>query len=45
VFVQISGLRDAWKRWRWVLFVTGTIFAAIITRWFVMGFFTLSPGD
>ena len=45
VFVQISELRDAWKRWRWVLFVTGTIFAAIITRWFVMGFFTLSPGD
>jgi hypothetical protein len=45
VFVQISGLRDAWKRWRWVLFVIGTIFAAIITRWFVIGFFTLSPGD
>ncbi len=45
VFVQISGLRDVWQRWRWVLFVIGTIFAAIITRWFAMGFFTLPHGD
>ena len=40
VFVQISGLREVWRQWRWVLFVIGTIFAAIITRWFDMGFFT-----
>ncbi len=40
VFVQISGLRAVWQRWRWVLFVIGTTFAAIITRWFAIGFFT-----
>jgi hypothetical protein len=40
VFVQISGLREVWQKWRWVLFVVGTTFAAIITRWFAMGFFS-----
>lgn len=39
VFVQISGLRVVWQRWRWVLFVIGTTFAAVITRWFAIGFF------
>jgi hypothetical protein len=43
VFVQISGLRDVWHRWRWVLWLIGTVFAAIITRFFAMGFFT-PPG-
>jgi hypothetical protein len=40
VFVQISGLREAWHKWRWVLWLIGTTFAAIITRFFAMGFFT-----
>lgn len=44
VFVQVSGLRDVWRRWRWVLFVVGTVFAAIITRWFALGFFAPSRG-
>jgi hypothetical protein len=39
VFVQISGLRVVWQRWRWVLFVIGTTFAAVITRWFAIAFF------
>ena len=39
VFVQISGFREVWRRWRWILFVIGMIFAAIITRWFALGFF------
>jgi len=39
VFVQISGFREVWRRWRWILFVIGTMFAAIITRWFALGFF------
>jgi hypothetical protein len=40
VFVQISGLREVWQKWRSVLFVVGTTFAAIITRWSAIGFFT-----
>jgi hypothetical protein len=37
--VQLSGLREAWRGLRWVLFLIGLIFAAIITRWLAMGFF------
>jgi len=32
VFVQASGFREIWQRMRWVLFVIGTLVAAIITR-------------
>ena len=39
VFVQISRLRQGWKAWRWALFVIGTAFAAVLTRWFAIGFF------
>jgi hypothetical protein len=44
VFVQMSGFRDAWQKWRWVLFIIGTTFAAIITRWFAITFFRPSGG-
>ena len=40
VFVQVSGFRQSWHRWRWVLFLVGMAFAAVITRWFAIGFFT-----
>jgi hypothetical protein len=43
VFVQLSGLRETWRRVRWFLFLIGLSFAAIITRWFAMGFFTRPP--
>ena len=39
VFVQVSGLQEVWHRWRWILWLIGTTFAAIITRFFAMGFF------
>ena len=39
VFVQASGFREVWQRSRWVLFVIGTTFAAIITRFMAMGMF------
>lgn len=41
VFVQASGFRETWKRARWVLFTIGTLFAAIIARFFAMGMFLL----
>jgi len=34
--VQYSGLRSAWLRWRWVLWVIGTAFAAAWT-WICLG--------
>ena len=39
VFVQMSMLREAWVRWRWVLFAVGTTTAAVVTRFFSMGAF------
>ncbi len=32
LFVQLSSLRDAWLRSRWVLFLVGTAFAANLAR-------------
>ena len=42
VFAQASGFREIWRRYRKVLFVIGTLFAAIITRFIAMGTF---PGN
>lgn len=42
IFAQASGFREIWKRYRIVLFVIGTLFAAIITRFIAMGMF---PGN
>ena len=42
VFVQMSGFRDVWERTRWVLFIIGTTFAAIITRFVAVGMFRLT---
>jgi len=36
VFAQASGFREIWRRYRKVLFVIGTLFAAIITRFIAM---------
>jgi hypothetical protein len=44
VFVQLSAVRHAWLRWRWVLFVIGTATAVIMTRFFVMGAFSTWRG-
>ena len=37
-FVQLSGFRQSWSHWRWVLLLVGTAVAAIITRFVVMAF-------
>ena len=34
--VQLSGFRDQWKRWRWLLWVVGTLFAAVLTLYWMM---------
>jgi len=40
VFAQMSGLRDTWLRYRWVLFAIGLVFASIITRFVAQSMFT-----
>ena len=39
VFVQFSSYRDTWRKNRWILFVVGVLFAAILTRFWSMGMF------
>jgi len=39
IFAQASGFRELWQRCRKLLFVIGTLFAAIITRFIAMGMF------
>jgi hypothetical protein len=36
VFVQFSGVRGEWRRLRWILLLTGTAFAAVITHFMSM---------
>ncbi len=42
IFAQMSDFRDAWRRLRWIVFMVGTLFAAIITRFIAMGLFQKS---
>ena len=35
IAIQHSGVRDTWLRWRWVVFLVGTLFASVITYFFV----------
>ena len=39
VFIQNAGFRHARQRVRWVLFAIGMVFAAIVTRFMMMGIF------
>jgi hypothetical protein len=42
VFAQITGYRELWRRYRWALFAIGTIFAAVLTRFFALSMFQSS---
>ena len=37
VFAQLSGFRGGWLRARWLLLALGTAFAAVLTRFCVLG--------
>ena len=39
IFAQASGFRELWQRYRKILFVIGTLVAAILTRFIAMGMF------
>jgi len=40
VVAQYSGFVATWKRYRWVLFAVGVVFASIIARFFAAGMFS-----
>jgi|SRR6185295_2331586 hypothetical protein len=40
VVAQYSGFHAQWKRYRWLLFAVGMIFAGIIARFFAAGMFS-----
>ena len=40
IFAQWSSYRETWLRYRWLLFVVGLLFAAILTRFFSMAMFS-----
>lgn len=39
IFIQLSGFRETWPRFRWILLLIGTLFASIITRFISKGAF------
>ena len=43
LFAQISGYRENWRKYRWILLLIGILFAGIITRVVAMGLFQNQP--
>jgi hypothetical protein len=39
VFAQMSSLRDSWLRYRWVVFLIGLAFAAVLTHFWSLAMF------
>jgi hypothetical protein len=39
IFASASGYREQWWKNRWIVFTIGVLFAAILTRFFALGFF------
>jgi hypothetical protein len=37
LFVQFSGLRAAWVRWRWTILAIGIVFSAVIAHFLMLG--------
>ncbi len=40
ILAQLSGYRDKWRRYRWIVFAIGVLFAGVITRFWAMGLFS-----
>jgi hypothetical protein len=40
ILAQLSGYRDKWRRYRWIVFAVGVLFAGVITRFWAMGLFS-----
>ncbi len=44
IFAQMSGFRDLWRKYRWILLAVGVLFAGIITHFFALGMFQARAG-
>lgn len=42
IFAQTTSYGETWRKFRWALFVLGTLFAAVITRFIALGMFQSS---
>jgi hypothetical protein len=42
-FAQASGYRETWRKYRWVLFAIGLLFAGTITRFWAFAMFAFPP--
>jgi hypothetical protein len=40
IFAQSSGFRETWRKYRWVLFAIGLLFAGVLTRFWVAAMFS-----
>ena len=40
IFAQASGYRETWRKYRWVLFAIGLLFAGVLTRFWAAGLFS-----
>ena len=45
LFAQLSGFQPGWRKYRWILLVTGILFAGAITRFFAMALFASSSSS
>ena len=43
LFVQFSGARDSWPRWRWSVLAVGIAFGAALTHFWTLAILTGSP--
>lgn len=39
IFAQVSGFREMWQRYRWILFLIGIAFAGTLTRFWALAIF------
>ena len=42
IFAQASGYRETWRKYRWVLFAIGLLFAGVLTWFWAAGLFSSS---
>ena len=40
VFAQLSGFREPWRKYRWVVLVIGLLFSGVITRFWALAMFS-----
>jgi len=40
VFAQLSGFREPWRKYRWVVLVIGLLFAGVIARFWALAMFS-----